>query len=228
MNATWRRSALIAVVSAAPAISCAPSLPRGTAAALDLVELARAGKLRAGNRQVGELTDGARRGVRVSAGPGDDVVWLDGLELGTGTIGLEVRGKDVLQQSFVGVAFSGLDDRTYEAVYLRPFNFRSTDPVRKVHAVQYVFHPSHPWPRLRSEQPEVYENPVEPAPDPNDWVPLRVVVEPTRVSVYVSEGPEADLVVNRLADGSGRRLGLWVGNGSDGDFANLRITSSGR
>gem|GEM_PF-6071604 len=29
----------------------------------------------------------------------------------------------------------------YEAVYFRPFNFRSSDPVRKGHAVQYVANP---------------------------------------------------------------------------------------
>jgi hypothetical protein len=134
-----------------------------------------------------------------------------------------VRGKDVPQQSFVGVAFNGVDDQTFEAVYLRPFNFRAADSDRRSHAVQYVAHPAFPWHRLRSEHPGVYENPVTPAPDPNDWVHLRLEVDRAAVRVYVGDGEEADLVVDRRADQNGDRIGLWVGNNSGGDFANLQI-----
>jgi len=56
-----------------------------------------------------------------------------------------VRGKDLFQQSFVGLAFHGKDDNTYEAVYLRPFNVRSDDPVRRDHAVQYMSVPDFDW-----------------------------------------------------------------------------------
>jgi len=41
----------------------------------------------------------------------------------------------------VGIAFHGSDNKTLDAIYFRPFNFQSTDPVRKIHAVQYVSHP---------------------------------------------------------------------------------------
>ena len=62
----------------------------------------------------------------------------------------DIRGKDVMQQSFVGVAFHGVNNETLDAVYFRPFNFRSDDPVRKVHAVQYISHPNYPWHRITS------------------------------------------------------------------------------
>jgi hypothetical protein len=58
------------------------------------------------------------------------VAWLDGVELATGTLEVDVRGKDVLQQSFLGLAFAGVNDSTFEAVYLRPFNFRAREPNR--------------------------------------------------------------------------------------------------
>src|ERR1017187_621430 len=52
--------------------------------------------------------------------------------------------------SGLGIAFHGEDTSTYDAVYFRPFNFNTTDPVRKIHAVQYVSMPDNPWFRLRN------------------------------------------------------------------------------
>src|SRR5918996_1549413 len=105
------------------------------------------GTLRAFNRQVTKLPE--RNGVHLDAKPGPGVVWVQGTNFKTGTIEVDVRGKDLFQQSFVGLAFHGKDDNTYEAVYLRPFNFRAEDPARHQHAVQYMASPDFDWPRLR-------------------------------------------------------------------------------
>jgi hypothetical protein len=219
-----RTTPLLALIALLPLVSACATFGAGGARAIDLASLARRGDLTLAGRTVTELVDGGRRGAHISAAEGEGAAWVDGVRFETGTIELDVRGKDVLQQSFLGVAFSGSNDSTFEAVYLRPFNFRSADPVRKVHAVQYVSMPVYTWQKLRTERAEVFENPVDPAPDPNGWVPLRVVVEDARVRIYVGDGAEPDLVVDRLGDHAGRRVGIWVGNTSDGDFANLRIT----
>src|SRR5437588_11826208 len=176
------------------------------------------------NRSASALTDGTRTGVRLSEAAGNGVAYLRGVELGNGTIELDIRGKDVQGQSFVGVAFHGVDDTTYDAVYLRPFNFKTDDPVRHQHAVQYVSHPTYPWQKLRAEHPGEYERPVSPAPDPNGWVHVRVVVASPKVSVFVADAKQPSLVVSQLSDRHKGRVGLWVGNGSDGDFANLILT----
>jgi len=42
------------------------------------------------------------------------------------------------------------------------------------------------------------------------------------VSVFVNDA-EASFVVNRLSERRTGLVGLWVGNSSGGDFANLRI-----
>src|SRR3989440_8148755 len=57
------------------------------------------------NRTATSLTDGNRAGVRLSARADNGVAYLRGVELGNGTIELDIRGKDVQGQSFVGVAF---------------------------------------------------------------------------------------------------------------------------
>jgi len=177
------------------------------------------------NRTVSSLHDGARAGVHLSEGAGEGPAYLRQIELGNGTIELDIRGKDIPQQSFVGVAFHGVDGTTYDAIYFRPFNFKTDDPVRHAHAVQYISQPTYPWQKLRAEQPGKYEQPVTPAPAPNDWFHVRVVVTAPQVKVFVNDAKEPNLVVTQLSDRRKGRVGLWVGNNSAGDFANLKIVA---
>jgi hypothetical protein len=190
---------------------------------IDLAERLTAGTLRVVNRQATRLP--ARSdAVHLSAGEQVGLAWVDGTDFGDGTIELDVRGKDVFQQSFVGIAFHGKNDTTYESVYIRPFNFRATDPARHQHAVQYMTVPEFDWPRLREQFPEEFENPVNTTLSPTDWVALRIVVRGPRVQVFVGQVANVTLEVRKLGTLDRGLVGLWVGNTSDGDFANLRIT----
>jgi len=191
---------------------------------IDLAQRLAAGTLKVVNREATALQE-SPGAVHVTAKPGAGLVWVDGSDFADGTLELDIRGRDVVQQSFVGIAFHGKDDTTYEAVYLRPFNFRAEDPVRHQHAVQYIASPDYDWPRLRKEFPEEFENPVEASVSPTDWVPLRIVVAAKTVRIYVGRGVTTPtLEVRKLGTLQTGRIGLWVGNTSDGDFANLRVT----
>ena len=189
----------------------------------DLAALAESKSFTVFNRSVSSFNDGAKKGARLSASPGDGVAYLPGLEFADGTIELDIKGKDVPQQSFVGVAFHGVDGTTYDAIYFRPFNFRTEDQARRVRAVQYISHPSNTWQKLRAEQPGKYEKPVDPVPDPNTWFHVRIVVASPKVSVFVNDAKEPCLIVDQLSDRKKGLVGLWVGNMSDGDFANFKI-----
>jgi hypothetical protein len=191
---------------------------------IDLVRLAQQNGFKLYNRQLQVLQDADRPGVRLVEQDADaGVAWLENQSFSQGTIELDIRGKDVLQRSFVGIAFHGTDDKTYDAIYFRAFNFRAEDPVRHSHAVQYISLPGFDWPTLRKDHPDQYEQPIEPAPDPNVWFHARIVVEKETVSVFVNENSKPSLVVKKLNDRQDGRIGLWVGSGSGGDFANLRI-----
>jgi len=189
----------------------------------DLARLAEGKGLHVFNRSVSGVSDGARKGLRLSAQPGDGIAYVEGVEFANGTIEFDVRGKDVLQQSFVGIAFHGVDGTTFDAIYFRPFNFRTADPVRRVHAVQYISSPLYDWQKLRAEHPGVYEQAVNPVPDPNGWFHARVVVAGSTVSVFVGDATEPSLVVKALNERTKGLVGLWVGNNSGGDFATLSI-----
>jgi hypothetical protein len=187
----------------------------------DLSSLAARGALLVQNRKISALSgEGA---VRFSAAEGDGVAWLTGIEFANGTIELDLRGKDVVQQSFVGVAFHGISKDSLEAIYFRPFNFQTADSQRKVHMVQYVSHPDYTWDRLRSERTNVFEKGIFYPPSPVAWFHARIVVRYPQVEVYVNNQGTPSLVITELSNRKKGKIGLWVGNNSDGDFANLVI-----
>ena len=189
----------------------------------DLGALADGKGLNPSNRSVSRITEGTRKGVRLSAAEGEWPVYLPDLKFASGTIELDMKGKDVQGASFIGVAFHGVDGTTYDAIYFRPFNFKTDDQARVLRAVQYVSQPAHPWQKLRADTPGQYEKPVKPVPDPNGWFHARIVVASPKVSVFVGDATEPCLTVNQLSDRKNGLVGVWVGNTSGGDFANFKI-----
>ncbi len=146
-----------------------------------------------------------------------------GVEFGTGTIELELKGRNVRGRSFLGIAFNVVDERAFEAVYFRPFNFKADDPFRE-RAVQYVSWPANTWERLRKDHPKVFENAVNPVPDPDGWFRARIEVTTMQVRVFVNNASTPSLTVNRLpTDKKIRPIGLFVDTG-DGFFADVRVT----
>src|SRR5262245_40669447 len=220
----YRRDFVISTFACAVGLSTVPRVfGQKKTIEPDLAALAEGKGLKVFNRSTSVLNDGAKKGVRLSESPGDGVAYLEGIEFADGAIEIDIRGKDVQGQSFVGVAFHGLDEKTYDAVYFRPFNFKTEDSARRLHAVQYISHPTYTWQKLRTEQPGKYEKPVSPPPDPNGWFHARVVVASPKVSVFVNDAKEPCLVVDQLSDRKKGLVGLWVGNTSGGDFANFKI-----
>jgi hypothetical protein len=156
----------------------------------------------------------------------DWVVVLEDIEFGNGTIEFDALGQSEPPQSnFLGVAFRYVDETTHDAVYLRPFNFRASDPERRSHAVQYISHPDHHWFDLREQHPLRYEQPITPAPDGDEWFHVRVEVERPRIRVFINGAPVPSLDVEELSDRASGGLGIWVGPGQGGHFANFVITA---
>ena len=157
----------------------------------------------------------------INKGNGTALLWLNNTALKNGVIELDIKGKDVAGQSFVGVAFHGTGDDEYEAVYFRPFNFRN--PERKNHAVQYISKPEYDWSVLRQRFPGKYENPLEPSPDPNDWFHVRLVIEFPMVRAYVNHSAVPVLEVQQISERKDGKLGLWV-DSEDGWFRDVVIS----
>jgi hypothetical protein len=179
------------------------------------------------NRAASVGEEDGRTVVTFDARAGDGGAWLEGVDFENGTIEVLLRGKNVPQRSFVGVAFRGLDDETYDAVYFRPFNFLADNALSRSHHVQYVSHPENTWSRLREEHTGVYENEIQDPPDPDGFFRARIEIDKPEIRVYVNDRTEPCLVVKELSDRTGGRVGLWMGNGSDGSFAELVLKPAG-
>ena len=154
----------------------------------------------------------------------DWVVVLPGIEFTDGVIEFDALGQsDPPQSNFLGFSFRYVDETTHDAVYFRPFNFRADEVDRKAHAVQYISHPKHHWFDLRKDKEGQYEKPIISAPDGDAWFHARIVIERPKLSVYINAANEPSLVVEELSDRMGGGIGLWVGPGQGGYFANLTI-----
>jgi len=192
--------------------------------AVDLSKLVMDKTLQAVNREVSRMKDGSGKSyIHMNEKEGAGIAWLEDIQFSNGTIEFDVKGKNILQKSFVGIAFHGSNDSTYDAVYFRPFNFKSAEQERKNHSVQYISLPKYDWPKLRSEFPNKYEQPLNPAPEPEEWIHCRLVVKDQEVRVFVNKNSNPSLTVKQLSSQKGNKVGFWVGNGSEGDFANLNI-----
>ena len=160
-------------------------------------------------------------GVHLNSMSGDGFLRLKNYEFRNGRIELDVRGKDQQGRSFVGLAFHGTDDETYDAIYFRPFNFKSPD--RNGNSVQYISHPEFTWSKLREEFPRKYENTIIPVPDPNDWFHVTIHIQKPIVEVFINNSKISSLRIEQLSLQESGWIGFWVGNNSEGYFRNLKI-----
>jgi hypothetical protein len=198
---------------------------QGNSAKYDLNSLAENNKLEVFNRKVTAFSEKDKSGIRFSKNENDGVAWLKHVIFSNGIIEVDIRGKNELQQSFVGIAFHGMDNNTLDAIYFRPFNFQTTDSVRKIHAVQYVSQPDFSWEVLREKFNGKYEKAIIPSPDGTEWFHVKIIVNYPQITVFVNGNKEPSLIVEKLNTRVSGKIGLWVGNNSDGDFANLQVMS---
>lgn len=176
------------------------------------------------NRHISIYDLAGKKIVHLDTAEGADVAWLNNINFSKGVIEFDVKGKDVLQQSFVGIAFHGINDTAYDAIYFRPFNFNSTDTTRKNHSVQYISMPQYDWSYLREKFPNQYENKLTQSIDANSWFHAKIVASAEVISVFVNDDDKPSLTVKPLNNYTTGKVGFWAGHYSDGDFANLIIT----
>ncbi len=173
------------------------------------------------NRKTKVIEKDDKISIHFDGRPGFGGACLETLDFSNGIIECDIKGK-AQRPSYVGIAFDVIDTINLDGVYFRPFNFRNKE--RRQHSVQYISHPEHTWQKLREKFPGKYESAIEPAPDPNDFFHVKLVVERPKVSVYVNRAEKPCLVVELLSPRKTGKIALFVDNESDGTFANLKIT----
>jgi hypothetical protein len=161
----------------------------------------------------------------------DTFAFVPGFDFHDGIIEVEVAGSPLPDappgaRGFVGVVFRvQTTDGTLgcEGIYLRPTNGRADDQVRRNHSTQYFSYPGFDFSRLRREAPAQYESYVDLV--PGEWTAMRIEVSGATAKLFVGAGPQPVLIVNDLKRGADAHgsVGLYVDNGTDGHFRNLRV-----
>ena len=192
----------------------------------DLHKLAKNKGIDVYNRELTLINEGSYQGIRLSKDYGEGITWLKGVEFSNGIIEFDARGEDVEGHSFVGIAFHAKDNATFDAVYLRPFRFNETDESLRSHSIQYIALPNFTWQVLREKFPSKFEHTIDPSPDPNSWVHVRIVIKDAVVSTFINGNQEPSLVVEKVSQISSGAVGFYVADTSGGDFANLTITKT--
>jgi len=159
--------------------------------------------------------------VEMDAKEDDGLGILEDIEFNKGIIEVELLGENNPGKSFIGIAFNIQNDKTYEVIYFRPFNFIAKEQIRKDHMVQYIFHPEFTWRKLRDERTGEFEGEIANPPDPDDWYKVIININEEKVEVYVNDISEPVLIVDRLTSTKSNKIGMWTGFGSSGRFRNL-------
>ncbi|TAG18237.1 MAG: hypothetical protein EAZ32_14355 [Cytophagia bacterium] len=188
---------------------------------LPLTDLYKRGSLQVVNRELKIIEDF----IQLSENKEEGLVWLPVSDFKNGEIEIEMRGKDVIQRSFIGIAFHAQNDSTYDAVYCRPFNFFAKDSVRRIHAIQYISHPKYTWKKLREERNAEFEKEIRNPPNPNGWFMMRLIVDDKTIKAYINQSKEPSLVVQKLSNATNGKLGIFVGDGAGGDFRSIRYST---
>ena len=191
---------------------------------IDLLKLYQTGKLIPVNRELKLFSNDSVTYLQVSENKKEGIVWLPLKQFENGTIEIEMRGKDIFQRSFIGIAFHGLNDSVYDAVYCRPFNFFAKDSVRRVHAIQYVSHPDFTWEKLRNERNAVFEKQIIHPPDPNGWFTLKLVINDSIVKAFIDNSEIASLEIKKLNSRQSGKTGFFTGDSSGGDFKSVKLS----
>jgi hypothetical protein len=77
--------------------------------------------------------------------------------------------------------------------------------------------------RLRKESPEKYESYVDP--EAGVWTKYRIVIDGAKARLFVHGAAQPCLIVNDMKFGDSEgAVALFVGPGTEGYFANLKMT----
>jgi len=190
--------------------------------AIQNVELDK-NNIRIVNREFIPTKDYESNIISLNAQKSSGLAIINNVEFETGIIEFDVLGENNPGRSFVGIAFNIQNDSTYEAIYFRPFNFKSSEKIRREHSMQYIFHPDFTWKRLRTEKEGQFESEFFNPPSPDDWFSIRVKINSERVIIEDQSSGERLMEVERLSSTNSNKIGFWTGFGSKGSFRNLRI-----
>ncbi|MDD2304727.1 MAG: hypothetical protein PHP53_08525 [Prolixibacteraceae bacterium] len=186
----------------------------------NLADLHRSGQLIAKNRVITIEKDNNGEFIRLGKAMVGSAILLPADDFKRGKIEALVRGKDIFQGSFAGLAFHAQSDSIFDLVYCRPFNFQTSDSLRRIHMIQYAYFPKLDWQVLRVKYNSIYEKGIANPPKADEWFKLTLEVDEKQVKAYINDSNTPTLVVEKLNQISTGKVGIF---GLNADFKSIKI-----
>lgn len=186
----------------------------------NFADLFRSGQLIAKNRVITLEKDNSGEFIRLGKAMVGSAILLPADDFKRGKIEMLVRGKDIFQGSFAGLAFHAQSDSIFDLVYCRPFNFQTPDSLRRIHMIQYAYFPKLDWQVLRVKYDGIYEKSIANPPKANEWFKLTLDVDEKQVKAYINDSNTPTLVVEKLNNISNGKVGIF---GLNADFKSIKI-----
>ena len=186
----------------------------------NFADLFRNGQLIAKNRVITIERDESGEFIRLGKSMVGSAILLPVDDFKRGKIEALVRGKDIFQGSFAGLAFHAESDSIFDLVYSRPFNFQTSDSLRRIHMIQYAFFPKLYWQVLRVKYNGIYEKGIANPPKADEWFKLTLIIDDKQVKAYINDSDVPTLVVEKLNNISDGKVGIF---GLNADFKSIKI-----
>ncbi len=186
----------------------------------NLADLHRSGQLIAKNKVITVEQDDSGEFIRLGKTMVGSSILLPADDFKQGKIEALVRGKDIFQGSFAGLAFHAQSDSIFDLVYCRPFNFQTSDSLRRIHMIQYAYFPKLDWQVLRVRYNGIYEKGIANPPKADEWFKLTLDVDEKQVKAYINDSNTPTLVVEKLNQISNGKVGIF---GLNADFKSIKI-----
>ncbi len=161
---------------------------------------------------------------------GPTYVKLTNVDMENGTIEVKMLSR-IMENSpfpaargFIGVAYRvDQENKTFDAIYLRPSNGRADDQLRRNHTVQYFSYPGNTFSRLRKEANGLYETYADIG--LNEWIDVRIEFQDEKAVLYINNQKSPSFIVTKMLGTSKKgSIALWVEIGTIGYFKDLKVT----
>lgn len=61
-------------------------------------------------------------------------------------------------------------------------------------------------------------------PNPNGWFIMKLVIRDNAIEAFINQSEKPSLVIDKLSESREGKLGIFIGDGSGGDFYRITIS----
>ncbi len=163
-----------------------------------------------------EMDDANNKRIQILGKNDIGFLWINTFDFVEGNIDLDLKGLDASPQRYIGLAFYGQNDTTYQALCISPYALLNEDFTLRKNAIKYF---ATPIPKEINALlcDEVAKSTI------NRWFHCRLQVKNKKVEVYIDDNATPSFSSNLIDGKVGGKFGVFFSAGAGGEFGNIKI-----